>query len=73
MCKEVEMQKDIRSDIKIGEFLVKIGALSEEQVKIVLAEQQHDPDKLFGVIALELGYIDYAAITRYVKNILNSK
>jgi hypothetical protein len=67
------MEERIRSDIKIGEFLVKIGALSEEQVKIVLAEQKQDPEKLFGVIALELGFIDYAAITRYIKTILNSK
>lgn len=67
------MEEQIRSDIKIGEFLVKIGALSTEQVKIVLSEQQQDPDKLFGVIALELGFIDYTAITRYIKTILNSK
>jgi hypothetical protein len=66
------MEEGIRSDIKIGEFLVKIGALSEEQVNIVLEEQKHEPDKLFGVIALELGFIDYSAITRYIKNILNS-
>ena len=67
------MEKGIRSDIKIGEFLIKTGAISEEQVKIVLAEQQYNPDKLFGVIALELGFIDYTAITRYINKILKSK
>jgi hypothetical protein len=51
---------------RVGEFLVGIGAMSEEQVQTVLAAQQDQPDRLFGEIAIEKGFIDDSAIKRYL-------
>ena len=51
---------------KIGEFLIKIGALTKEKVAEILEKQEKDPSKLFGEIALELGYIDDKAIDKYL-------
>jgi mannitol/fructose-specific phosphotransferase system IIA component len=51
---------------RIGEFLVKIGAITEEQVQQVLARQKQEPNRLFGEIAIELGFIDDSAIERYI-------
>ncbi len=41
---------------RIGQILVDLGFLTEEQVDIVLEEQQHRPGELFGRIAVELGF-----------------
>ncbi len=51
--------------LRLGEFLVSIGAMTEDQVREVLERQQEEPDKLFGQIAIELGMINDAAIDRY--------
>ena len=42
---------------KIGEFLVERGALSQSQVTIVINHQQSGDERLFGEIAMELGYL----------------
>ncbi len=41
---------------RIGQILVDLGFLTEEQVDLVLEEQQHRPGELFGRIAVELGF-----------------
>lgn len=51
---------------RIGEFLVRIGAMTKDQVDEVLAIQRERPDKLFGQIAIELGYVNDEAVDRYV-------
>ncbi|MBA7542529.1 hypothetical protein ES705_34852 [subsurface metagenome] len=51
---------------RIGEGLIRIGAITEEQVKDVLAQQKDGTNRLFGEIAIELGYIDDEAIKRYL-------
>jgi len=51
---------------KIGEFLVKIGAMTQVQVDHVLELQGKGDSRIFGEIALELSYINDAAIKRYV-------
>ncbi|MEI6873557.1 MAG: hypothetical protein WCL50_00345 [Spirochaetota bacterium] len=52
---------------RIGEFLVKIGALTEAQVTEVLRVQgEGEEPRLFGEVAIELGYIDDAALKRYI-------
>lgn len=51
---------------RIGEFLVKIGAISPEQRSEVLARQEEEPDRLFGEIAIELGFINDEAVDRYL-------
>ncbi|HTO23518.1 MAG TPA: hypothetical protein VMQ10_13675 [Spirochaetia bacterium] len=51
---------------KIGEFLVKIGAITQAQVDHVLELQAKGDSRIFGEIALELSYINDEAIRRYV-------
>ena len=42
---------------KIGEFLVRIGAMSASQVTVVINHQKEGDERLFGEIAMELGYL----------------
>jgi len=42
---------------KIGEFLVGIGAMSASQVTVVINHQKKGDERLFGEIAMELGYL----------------
>jgi hypothetical protein len=51
---------------RIGDFLVKIGAMTTEQVEAVLHLQQMGNPQRFGEIALALGYLDDDAIKRYL-------
>ena len=52
---------------RIGEFLVQIGAIKQYQVDDVLRLQKDGDTRLFGEIAIELGYIDDEAIKKYVE------
>jgi hypothetical protein len=52
---------------KIGEFLVQIGAMKQFQVDDVLRVQSEGDGRLFGEIAIELGYINDDAIKRYIE------
>lgn len=51
---------------RIGEFLVKIGAMTAGQREDVMTRQAKEPDRLFGEIAIELGHIDDAAVDRFL-------
>ena len=51
---------------RIGEALVRIGAMKPEQVEAVLAAQKDGDTRLFGEIAIERGYIDDKAIKAYL-------
>lgn len=51
---------------RIGEFLIKIGAMNAEQVERVLKLQREGDTRIFGEIALELRYLSDDAIKRYV-------
>ena len=51
---------------RIGEALVRIGAMKTYQVEDVLRLQAGGDKRLFGEIAIELGYIDDAAIRKYL-------
>ena len=51
---------------RIGDFLVKIGAMTQEQVKSVLHLQEMGNKQRFGEIALALGYLNDDAIKRYL-------
>jgi len=55
-------------DEKIGEGLCRIGAMTEEQVKIVIKKQLDGDKRLFGEIAVELGFVDVDAILNYLKS-----
>jgi nitroreductase len=59
--------QEIYSDEKIGEGLVRIGAMTQEQVDEILRLQEEGNDSLFGVMALELGYIDEDALLKYLE------
>jgi hypothetical protein len=49
---------------RLGEALVRIGAMTEEQVRKVLIVQRQNSglDKLFGEIAVELQFVDQQTI-----------
>ena len=53
---------------KIGEGLIQIGAMSEEQVQDVLRLQREGNDSLFGIMAMELGYVDEQSLLSYVES-----
>lgn len=61
------MSENQSSVERIGEFLVKIGAITQEQVDLILEEQKSNPGKLFGEIAIEKGFVNDSAIERYLK------
>ncbi len=50
---------------RIGDFLVKIGALKSLQAEEVLRLQKAGDQRRFGEIAMALGYIGDDAIKRY--------
>ncbi len=51
---------------RIGDFLVRIGAMKKAQVEDVLRIQKAGDSRSFGVIAIELGYVNEAAVKKYV-------
>ena len=64
--KEGVVVEELESQERIGQFLVRIGAMTEEQVADVLDVQEADPHTLFGMIATEKGYIDDKALRAWL-------
>jgi hypothetical protein len=54
------------SSEKIGEFLVRINAMSQEECDEVFMIQQNGDKRLFGEIAIEHGYVDKESIKKYL-------
>jgi len=52
---------------RIGEFLVKIGAMQSWQVEDVLRVQAAGDSRLFGEIAIEVRYINDEALRKYIE------
>ncbi len=52
---------------KIGETLVRIGAIKPYQVEDVLRAQTTGDSRLFGEIAIEFGYINDKFLKKYVE------
>ena len=52
---------------KIGEGLVKMGEMTEEQVLLVLKMQEEGDERLFGEIAVEKEFIDLDVVIRYLE------
>lgn len=49
--------------------MIRIKALTREQVEDILKKQrEEEPDKLFGVLAIELGYLNSQALDEYIKS-----
>jgi hypothetical protein len=55
----------ISDDEKIGDGLLRMGIMKKEQVDDILKKQNDGDERLFGLIAIELGYIDDSAIKKY--------
>ena len=53
--------------VKIGERLILSSAMTKAQVEEVLRRQSTGDDRLFGEIAIELGYINDEALRKYVE------
>ena len=53
---------------RIGSFLVAIGAMKAWQVGDILLAQRSGDTRVFGEIAIALGYIDDAALQAYVES-----
>ena len=51
---------------RIGEALVRIGAMTPEQVEEVLKLQEDGDNRLFGEIAIEQGFLNDKAIKAYL-------
>jgi len=62
------MADQSRGTEKIGEFLVKIGAMKQWQVEDLLIVQKSGDTRLFGELAIAFGYIDDKALRRYVES-----
>ncbi len=50
---------------RIGDFLMRIGALDGKKVQEILDAQKGGDSRPFGVIAVELGYVSEEAIEKY--------
>jgi hypothetical protein len=53
---------------RIGEGLIRIGAMNKDQVDIILKRQKGGDDRLFGEIAVELGFVNIEAIIEYLES-----
>jgi len=53
---------------RIGEGLMRIGAITQAQVDAVVKRQKAGDKRLFGEIAVDLGYVDVDAIIKYLKS-----
>jgi hypothetical protein len=51
---------------RIGDFLVSINAMKRYQVEDVLRVQASGDGRMFGEIAIELGYVNDDAISKYL-------
>ncbi|UCG00104.1 MAG: hypothetical protein JSV89_11320 [Spirochaetaceae bacterium] len=52
---------------KIGEFLIRIGVITQQQVQEVLDAQKAGDSRLFGDIAIEYGYINDEVLKKYIE------
>ena len=57
----------LNSDEKIGEWLVRAGIMSKEDVESVLKVQTDGNDSLFGIIAMELGFIEPEVLINFAE------
>jgi hypothetical protein len=58
---------------RIGDMLVRIGAMKQEQVEQILAAQKAGDTRSFGQIALSLSFIDDNSLRRYADYVDQSK
>jgi len=51
---------------KIGELLVEAGLITQEQVQKVLEIQKSNPDRKFGEVVVNEGFIDKKTLTEFL-------
>jgi hypothetical protein len=54
---------------RLGDGLVRVGAMTAEQVQKVLAAQKAGDGRPFGEIAISLGYVKAEAIKQYLESV----
>ena len=54
---------------RLGDGLVRVGAMTTEQVQKVLAAQKGGDARPFGEIAIALGYVDAEGIRKYLASV----
>jgi hypothetical protein len=52
--------------MKIGEYLVSIGALKDEQVNAILLAQKNGDTRKFGEVAVSMGFIEDSSVKRFM-------
>jgi hypothetical protein len=52
---------------KIGEFLLRIGVMTEYQLQEVLNAQKAGDRRMFGEIAIDFGYINDEVMKKYIE------
>lgn len=52
---------------KIGDGLLRIGAITQEQLDDILKRQKDGDKRLFGEIAIDLSYVNDQAVDEYLK------
>jgi hypothetical protein len=62
------MAKKANDEEKIGQALVRMGAMTQEQVDDILRRQKEGNDSLFGVMAIELGYVETQVMLKYLES-----
>ena len=58
---------------RIGEFLIRIGEMTPDQVKQVVGAQKAGDPRRFGDIAIALGFVREVAIQSYVDFLQKAK
>ena len=53
----------------IGDSFISAGALTQTQVEHVLMSQQQDPTRLFGEIAVQMGYLSESDLLAYLLSV----
>jgi hypothetical protein len=51
----------------IGEFLLRIGVMNQQQIQEILEAQKAGDSRLFGEIAIEFGYINDEVLKKYIE------
>jgi hypothetical protein len=52
---------------KIGEFLLRIGVINQQQIQEILDAQKVGDKRMFGEIAVEFGYINDEVLKKYIE------
>ncbi len=61
-------EKVMSDEERIGEGLVRVGGMTRQQVDDILERQRQGNDSPFGVMAIELGYVDENELLQYLES-----